>query len=444
MNAREKKADSGGRVAFVLERNVYLKFYLSVIDALLARGVPVDVWYLAQPQERSGPKQYQFVVPAELPPRLLSTCHVVGYENEADLIRLAEERAVGVVLSLRPKYQVLPDRRKALRCRFVTLQHGLDTFLPVHADLAGYGDEMLLYTDDWIAMGERIFSQKGDQFRAAYREHFAPRARAVGWPGLDVLKTLDKASVARKLGLPSDRRIVTYLPLGVLDNSAMTARTRAGLQLFVEDGRLAQVAAMARSRRFGPWKSLVNGWTERRLVKCLHEFCERNGAVLVAKGREKDPLRPLVVDMVDRHFYDLPDYDPPILLELLSISDLVVHFDSTAVLEAAAAGVASISIETVGRTADDLRDMGDEVFFNHELEGPLNYDGVNSYWTLRRFLSDFAQTRLDDFKVDADRCRSYQLRWTGRIDGQSGQRAATAIQAHLAGVAPRLEPTRLE
>lgn len=430
----KETATSSGRIAFILERNIYLKFYLPVIDALLAREVAVDVWYIARPAGQLGVKTYQLVVRDELPARLRSRCHLAAYESESDLIRLVKERHIAVVVSLRPKYQVLPSQRGKLNCRFITLQHGLDSFLPVTTDVAYYADELLLYTDAWARVGENVFGAKGDRFRAAYRKHVLPRTKVVGWPGLDGLAT--SYDIRGKLGLPANRRVVLLLPIGVLDNSVMTAKTLAGLQLFVAKNRVDQLATMAKNGRFGPWISVLNGWSEHRMIKCLREFCARNHAILIAKGREKDPFRRSVADGADYCFFDTPDFDPPILLELLRISDLVVHFDSTAALEAVAAGVPAVSVEMPGRTAADLRNMGDEVFFNHDIDGPFNYPGVNQYWSLERFYKDFPCSKLDGFKMDPARRRSYLSQWAGPIDGRSGQRAADAILAHLRNAMP--------
>lgn len=416
------------RVAFLAERNVYLKFYLPVIDALLARGAEVHVWHAAAPDDPSGQKHYQFVRPEELPLRIRTQCRVRSYADGEGIRSLAGECQPEVLVSLRPKYLVLPGPPWDLPCRFVTLQHGPpDTFLPVSKQLRDYGDEIFLYTDEWRRVGESMYRHSGEDYLRIFREQFVPRTSVIGWPGLDPLRSIDPSVTRRKLDLPDRRPVVLLIPLEIESNTVVTRKTQEAMRAFTATSRAEQFTLMLRNRNPAVWPVWRKDYSEGRLMRTIRAFCDRNGAMLVGKGRQKDPFRPLFEKCCDRRFYDAADYDPPTLLELLSVSSLVIHFESGVALEAAAAGVPAIAVEMFGRRDEDLRDIGGDAYYNNEVGSVFNFPGVNQWWSLATCFERFPSLRLGDVTVDPAGRDAYLSRWIGPVDGKNGSRVADAI-----------------
>lgn len=85
------------------------------------------------------------------------------------------------------------------------------------------------------------------------------------------------------------------------------------------------------------WTDAWRGWNDRAVVRGLRAFCDRHGAAFVVKSRPKTPVPRYLRDVADV----LVDRDTPgraTCMELAAQSDLVVHFYSMAVVEAAAVG----------------------------------------------------------------------------------------------------------
>ncbi len=72
----------------------------------------------------------------------------------------------------------------------------------------------------------------------------------------------------------------------------------------------------------------------KRFIRWLGEHARERGYLLLYKTRRKNPLTPPLRWLLRgcRTFYD-ESYDPPTSLELMSVSDAVVNFDSTGIQE---------------------------------------------------------------------------------------------------------------
>jgi hypothetical protein len=83
---------------------------------------------------------------------------------------------------------------------------------------------------------------------------------------------------------------------------------------------------------FGPQKKFYG--ETKRFIRWLGAYARERGYVLLYKTRKKNPVTPHLRWLLRgcRAFYD-ESYDPPTSLELMSVSDAVVNFDSTGIQE---------------------------------------------------------------------------------------------------------------
>lgn len=91
----------------------------------------------------------------------------------------------------------------------------------------------------------------------------------------------------------------------------------------------------------GPPQSLhdaIIGLNDRAVVKALRSYCDRHSAALVVKSRPKTPVPRYLAERANV-VVEGDGLGEPTLLDLLSASDIMVHFYSMAVVEAAAVGV---------------------------------------------------------------------------------------------------------
>jgi hypothetical protein len=83
---------------------------------------------------------------------------------------------------------------------------------------------------------------------------------------------------------------------------------------------------------FGPQKKYYR--ETKRFIRWLGEYARERGCLILYKTRKKNPVTPHLRWLLRgcRAFYD-ESYDPPTSLELMSVSDAVVNFDSTGIQE---------------------------------------------------------------------------------------------------------------
>ncbi len=143
----------------------------------------------------------------------------------------------------------------------------------------------------------------------------------------------------------------------------------------------------------------------------VRDFCRRTGAALVVKSRAKNRDPRYLRGSADLFVESDDGVFPYTSIELMAIADLCIHFQSGAVLEAAHAGVPSLSVRVPQSHLEEYPGH-DQLFGGHE--GTLQkFAGV--VWSMEH---DEAAARLGrltlaDFKIDPDARRRYIERSSG-------------------------------
>src|SRR5262249_7178225 len=120
-------------------------------------------------------------------------------------------------------------------------------------------------------------------------------------------------------------------------------------------------------------------------------------------------------------------------MELMAVADLCVHFQSAGVLEAAFAGVPSISVRI---SQEHLRAYPTYTeFYGAQSDTRQNSSGVVWSATPREVIARFDTASLADFRVDPERRRAYVGQFVGFDDTRSSDRVLDVIERR--GVAPR-------
>src|SRR5262249_6454094 len=130
---------------------------------------------------------------------------------------------------------------------------------------------------------------------------------------------------------------------------------------------------------------------------------------------------------------------PPTILELLAVSALCVHYYSTAVLEAAFAGVPSLCLAP---RASELGPPEDGFDFVHNGRPGWIYNahGV-AYWRpLVEAFDGLARWKLGDSPLDPGARRAYVERFLGWDDGRSSARLVDLVERVVAGSEVHLRP----
>jgi len=405
------------RIAFLASRKGYLKVMGSLIQAALDRGH--EAILLTDPNERKPGEAATDADLAHWP----AAQRVPHRQGQPLLHRLTEARAqalVGPSLHFVLRATGLAADRAAARAagvRLYSVDYVLETLT---SDPEAYRviDVTFYATEFERRLHWEILA---DRFAAVAREVSLPARSAVcGSTMLDQLALVDRDRVRRRLGLPPDRPVVLLMSLKM-------AVPEPWRRFVWGDGPAPVRAALALARGHAAlvpaiWKG--NGY--RELVDALRDFCRRSGAALVVKsrGKNRDPrfLRESADVWVESDYSVFPYTS----IELMAITDLCVHFQSGAVLEAAVAKVPSLSVKVPQSHLQDY--PGHEQVFGGR-EGTLqNFPGV--VWSAghEEAVACLRGRRLGDFVVDAPAHRRYLEQFVGGDDGRNSHRVLDVIE----------------
>jgi len=419
------------RLAFLIVRKNYYRLLGPVVEEALARGHAVECWHdvsapLAWEKGAQSPGS-----PHDAPSFRAGAPAVKAFGGSADLAERWRVDPPDAVVSIDAPD---PEVRAAAKVRWVWAQYGAEV-------LYSYGtagertqrglfdaDAVALYSDHWRTRIEERFPDFG--LRASLRE----KASAVGAAELDVLQRVDPAEVRRRFGLPAGRPVVLYLPFPLGSN----VQAKWLRNVHAPPTRIEQ---MVRTAVAGPreyWADARRGRNDWRVVEAMRVFCDANGALLAMKYRAKDPLPRYAARAADLMLDDV-SHCPPTILELLAVSALCVHYYSTAVLEAAFAGVPSLCLAP---RASELGppEYGFDFVHNGRPGWIYNAPGV-AYWRpLVEAFDGLARWKLGDFPLDPGARRAYVERFLGWDDGRSSARLVDLVERVVAGSEVHLRP----
>ena len=376
------------KAAFIVQRRNYYKYMGPLIRAAAARGWDCEIWLLIQ----EDAKDYLLPTAENLPEALRGLARVLQIEGHAGLQELASQ-GPDAIFSLHTAahhgLSLLPQTR------FVTLQHGLDTFWEATPSQLTSSDAVCLYGPFWLDWACRYYEAEGFGSAIEIRRQLEARTIPTGSPQMDVIGDLDVAAIRRELRIPAGKPVHVLLPVNI------SFWPGEWPWFFATDGRLAQIRQLLRAmrkeglgflRRY--WRWALNGWNEAALMRSLRQFCDRHEAFLVVKTRHKDPLRPAAEQVADLALVD-ESYYPSTILKLLVVADACIHFYSSAVLEAAAANTFGICVHR-----PNLETNAHRLWRTHKEGDAFNYPGVNRWFTIPEFIEGFAHQDLAQFKVE--------------------------------------------
>jgi hypothetical protein len=331
------------------------------------------------------------------------------FEGVEDVAALAKRNLVQALVSLHPRKFYSIDRA----VKFITLQHSVDTFMDTHTDLAS-SDFVCLFSPFWWDYAHRYYAQAAAISNDELEETLLPRVAFTGFPQMDAFAQIHADQVRERLGIAPDQKIVLALPL---DLSGWPGSWPA---FFAADGP-RQWQLLFRGHKEPDfmshyWKWALRGWNDGMLAKSIKVFCQKNDALLVLKGREKDPLRQTWISQADFSVYDASHY-PPTIFEAIAISNLCILFYSTAAQEAAYAGVPSLCVDRPNR---DL--LKHKMWRVSTRGGPYNFPGVIEWTSLSDVFLTLESRSIDEFAIDGKARQKYLEIYNGPADHRASER----------------------
>ncbi len=397
------------RLAFIVERRNYYRTFGTVIDAALKRGWMVECWHdWAQP--RSSTKGSEF--PDSAPLFRCGNPRVLIYRGTGELVRRFAETPPDVVFAPWP-----PPPTLERRVPWITLQHMMNLLYLGPKGLAAF-DRVACSSRYWLDRTLEYFhaSRAFEGPDSALADAIARRYAPVGVPELDQTALIDPSAVRARLGLPTDRPVVLYLPYPVKSNP----QTFWLRHVYRPRSRLRRGLAVVMALQLRYWEHVVRDWNDARVVDTVRAFCDANDALLLVKSRLKDPVPRHTQERADRVLYD-ESYYPATILELLSISSLCVHFFSSAAYESVFLDVPSLCI------APSPEDMGldplwTQLLFHTREGGVYNFPGASYHLSLPELFEELPRRSLKDFRLDPLARARFIQTFVGFDDTRSSER----------------------
>ncbi len=417
------------KIAAVISRISTYKLVGPIIDAALTNGAMVDCWHdYSHPSE--GAKSYLFPAVARTP-TFKGSVNVKTFRGADELAAGLAAGGYDAVLSIGTRQSDIGDRALGANVPWCLVQSGLDTFLTHPPSGLLSCDRLLLQSPWWLEWAEDFYRATSKAASDPLPTLLASRAVWTGFAEADVAGVIDAAAVRARWGIPKEQPVVLLLPFP----QGVGKQTFWPKSVFGEPSRLRQLFNIVRRRRFEYIEHVRRGWSDAAVVGALRAFCNRNGAFLLVKSREKTPIPPYLHAAADKALYD-EGYYPPTILEAMAIADVCVNYFSLSVLEAVSMGVPNLCI-----TFDAHDYLGDEAdmhkshdrFFITEEGGPFAFAGVSTTIGIGEALDRLPSLTLDSFRVDPEAREAYLRKYLGSVDGAAA-RSFAAI-AEVASVA---------
>ena len=402
-------------IGFLAFRKGFLRVLGSLIQAALDRGHRVALlWDPAQA------KPGEAVTPSDLAawPGARAVEHRWGRPLVPALRREGVDALVApsLYLVLTAAWgSEIPAIRKA-GIRLYSVDYAFET---VTADPEGYRlIDTTFYTSEyqrelhWRIMAEGFARLGPGVDRAA-------RSAVAGSTMMDQLAVVDRAAVRKRYGLASDQPVVLLMSL------KMAVPDPWRRLVWGASPRLWRAARAALGGHADWVPDIVRGHGYRELVLALRDLCRREGAALIVKSREKNADPGFLRRLADVFVYDEALY-PYTSMELMAVASLCVHFQSGAVLEAAFAGVPSLSVEVSQSHLQGYASF-DEVY-GGRLGSLQNFPGI--VWPVghREAVGLIERSRLGAFAVEPEARRRYVEKFLGFDDTRSSVRILEAIE----------------
>ena len=172
---------------------------------------------------------------------------------------------------------------------------------------------------------------------------------------------------------------------------------------------------------------IFKGWNDVNIVKAVRRFCDQNDAYLVVKTRTKTLAYDYEKEAADLLLYDESDY-PPTILEILSISDLLIGYHSMAVTEAAFFEVPYLLIAIPNELI-----WNDPVLDTLETDDPSLWRCEDVIWRLNidEVLRKLPGLSISDFQMDPEKRKQYIQKHLGFNDMHNANRILDEINSRI-------------
>ena len=383
--------------------------------------------------------------------------NLIDIPTELALIKYIETaKGVDYFFSIDPITFVLTElAQKKVTGRWCIIQHGVDSFATIwHWEYFGFSGKLNQSYKRLFFPCTSFFYKKGIHFLKNYSdlnhknnylffESSNSKIVPIGntsYKGQS--KKLKGSSVRDKYKIKSNKKIVMYLPFSFVtergkyhkNGSYAWQAAFSGLFLkYKEKGdskfqknknylvfflkKIIYLVKVLSDLEALNW--LIRRWNEPRALKAVKKFCDKNDLTLIVKTREKYPYINKIYNFSDTVIDSDNDIqqNPSVIQELYSISDLVIGYQSTTVLESILNDTPYLNIELPD---SNLNHEESRLFWHTSNEGDMyKYEGVVKSMKIPELITNLEKMKLSDFKFDIKQKKEYMEKYLGSEESNS-------------------------
>jgi hypothetical protein len=453
------------KFVFIIDNRHVYRYLSSLIEESLKRKHKVEILHLSWNVKS---------MPIELSPFFVNDqknliFHEIPSEN--DLVKYIEQsNSIQYFFSIHPvMFKFTNLALKKVTGRWCIIQHGHDSFATIwHWQYFGFSGDLHQNYNRLFFPHTSFFYNKGIYWLKKYSDSqnkdnysfFESSKTSVIPIGSTMYngssKIINSSFIRKKYNVTSSNKIVLYLPFSFVafrskySKNGSYAWQAAFSGLFLKykkkgDSKFQKIknylvfflkkiiylVKVLSDLEALNW--LIRRWNEPQVIKEVKKFCDNNDLILIVKPRLKFPYVGQVYKssrvVIDNDFDT--QYNPSLLQELFSISDLVIGYQSTTVLESVLNNTPYLNIEP---PPSNLNNDEARLFFHSCDEGEMyNYNGVVKSMKIPELISNLNHMSLSDFKFNAQEKSKYKEKYLGEEDSNSSENLINYLEANKKG-----------
>ena len=416
-------------VGFHIPRDTSLKLFGALIDFLLEKGCGVSLFcdYRIKASKMKG-KAYQFPAVEKIP-KFKKTLSVYAFNNTEELGRIVQKNNIRIVFfvnfpSIAKELKVILDKKNYsfINAEF---QSFYDHFL-LRKDISTT-DVVYSYSINWEKWWKEyiiLHHVVPEASRAQLFDDIAKKTTIVGFPEIDQIAKFEEKAIRRKYNIPERKKVVLMMPFPAFSSVWINS-------VYKPQPSLLKKLKLFWYRACEYLPDVQKGIDDLGVTKSIRAFCDKNDALLLVKGRIKNPVPKYVRRMADRLFFDECFY-PFITLELLFIANLSISFCSMTVMESILTQTPSICvIPRPGTLWEAYRRLG---LMDDFLTGPgssYNFKGVVYNETAENLVLGFGEKTFEDYGLHNENRKKYIEKFLGFDDCQTSRRIYEDLRRRL-------------
>lgn len=407
-------------IGFHIPRDNHIKLFGSLIDFLLEKGCNVSLFCdYSIAASKMKKKAYQFPAMEKIP-KFKKALAVCAFRNTAELAGIIQKNNVRAVffVNFPPIAKQLKEVLEKKQYSFIAadLQHYYDIML-LGKDLSNT-DVVYSYSKSWEKWWkEYIVSHNSvpESSRDDLFKEIDNKIIVVGFPEVDQTVTFKDKPIRRKYNIPENKKIVLLLPFPVFSSVWINS-------VYKPQPALLKKMKLLWYRALEYLPDVQKGIDDFEVTKAIRAFCDKNDALLLVKGRIKNPVPRYVRAMADKVLFD-ECFHPFISLELLFIANLSISFCSMTVMESVLTQTPSIClIPRDGALWQAYEDLGLMDDFRLKQASCYNFEGVVYNESVENLILSFEKKTFADYRLHGENRKKYIEKFLGFDDCQASKR----------------------